>query len=977
MCIRDRLSGIADLTYTNNSPDTLKEMYFHYWANAYKDNSTALSKQLVERGNKKLFFANNDERGGYRKITIIQGLDTLKSKMYKRNPDVIHAVLSEPLLPGAVGRFSLPFTITIPKMFSRMGRSMNGYQITQWYPKPAVYDRDGWHPMPYLDQGEFYSEFGDYEVEITLPQNYIVAATGQLTDANELAFLAEEINKAKPDYPKGTKETAIPSSDKLKTITYTATQVHDFAWFADKGFIVDGSKVMLSSGKQISTYAFYIPTVQSVWKNATTYINRSVRFLSDAVGEYPYPQATAVAGPLDAGGGMEYPMITIISENADTTGLDNVIHHELGHNWFYGILASNERKYPWMDEGINSYYEYRYMDLYYPKKRKNFSMHNLMHSGLRYQQLYGFAQPLQLEAADYGLINYGTDIYHKTAILFSLLEKQFGQVDFDRRMQSFYNAWKFRHPGPADLAAQFQSAEHDVSWLFDRSMHTVHTDDYKIGHITADGNKVLLTVQNSGQLGAPLKIEGYKNAEPAWAVWQDGFTGKKALELSQQGGVDEIRLNWYDQSIDQNNRNQRSTLSGKALRPVRLKFGTGIEKTGNTNLYWLPVLSYNVYDKLMTGVVLHNLGLPGRRFEFVLAPQCSFGGKDLAGNATVQYLLPLKGVDNAHAKFGAQARLYSLYTSKNFDYTERYLKVQPYISYYFANPPGRKVTNKLTLQSTLLRFKEYDLKFDSNSTFIGKEVAHRNRIVNSLTFMHKNTSSVTPLLFKSGAQHFSYTYFDGEKRNRIRWINELKTDFYYSAKHAVTLRAWAGIMVYNSHKAEDENGFINYQEGVLSLFSNGIMDNLAEFDGLFIGRNEQQGLASAQMVGNQNGGFKGAFNNALTSGISNTYLASVNIEADMPFSLAVFPLKAYVDAGFGPMALAGADETKFLWEFGAMLNYQDIFRIHLPIVFHDELKYLYSQTRGGKFLSRVSFSLDLHKLNFRFWKNDLNKLFNQ
>ena len=181
-------------------------------------------------------------------------------------------------------------------------------------------------------------------------------------------------------------------------------------------------------------------------------------------------------------------------------------------------------------------------------------------------------------------------------------------------------------------------------------------------------------------------------------------------------------------------------------------------------------------------------------------------------------------------------------------------------------------------------------------------------------------------------------------------------------------------MLYNSHEQEDNNGLVNYQEGVLSLFSNGVMDNLETLDGLFIGRNEEGGLASAQIIGDHNGGFKAAYTNSLTSGISNKYLVAANIQADMPFSSKLFPIKAYLDAGYGPMAIAGAKETKFLWEFGAMLNYQDIFRIHIPIVYHDELKYLYSQTRAGNFLSRISFSLDLQKLNFRYWKTDLSKI---
>jgi aminopeptidase N len=151
----------------------------------------------------------------------------------------------------------------------------------------------------------------------------------------------------------------------MKTIQYKAENVHDFAWFADKRFYVQKEDVTLPSGRKVDTYVMFTYYEADLWKEAILYVNRSVEYYSDRIGEYPYPHATAVQSALSAGAGMEYPMITVIGGSGNGKSLDQVITHEVGHNWFYGILASNERQFVWMDEGFNSFYEQAYIKKYY------------------------------------------------------------------------------------------------------------------------------------------------------------------------------------------------------------------------------------------------------------------------------------------------------------------------------------------------------------------------------------------------------------------------------------------------------------------------------------------------------------------------------------------------------------------------------------------------------------------------------------
>ena len=365
-----QLKGDIEITYSNNSADTLEGIYLHLWPNAYKNNTTAFAKQQLRDQVTDFYFAEEKDRGFIDELAFeVEGVEA-QLEIDPKHIDIGFLSFPKALIPGATCTIQTPFRVQIPASFSRLGHVGQSYQITQWYPKPAVYDQNGWHPMPYLDRGEFYSEFGSFEVEITLPENYIVGATGVLQTESEKVFLngiVSETNQylQRLGVPASSSfEEFPPSSSTLKTIRYTADQVHDFAWFADKRFKVQRGEVQLKDQK-IETWVMFTQFEDFLWENALDYVNRSIQFYSDLVGPYPYPQATAVQSALSAGSGMEYPMITVIGESNSAKSLDQVITHEIGHNWFYGILAFDERENAWMDEGLNTYYEKRYMNRYY------------------------------------------------------------------------------------------------------------------------------------------------------------------------------------------------------------------------------------------------------------------------------------------------------------------------------------------------------------------------------------------------------------------------------------------------------------------------------------------------------------------------------------------------------------------------------------------------------------------------------------
>ena len=260
--------------------------------------------------------------------------------------DIVKLILPVPLLPGQKTIISTPFHVRLPYNFSRGGHDGQSYQATQWYPKPAVYDKSGWHPIPYLDQGEFYSEFGSFDVRITVPENYVVAATGVLQNSDEKEWLKTRSSfrwdpvKGKEKNATGQVKTTVQlfpvSAKKNKTLQYKQAHVHDFAWFADKRFIVNQDTCRLVSGKVIDVFTYYTIRQNKGWDNSVRYSKEAVRHYSSFVGEYPYDIVQVVQGPESFGGGMEYPTITVISPGGTAKGLDNTIAHEIGHNWFYG-----------------------------------------------------------------------------------------------------------------------------------------------------------------------------------------------------------------------------------------------------------------------------------------------------------------------------------------------------------------------------------------------------------------------------------------------------------------------------------------------------------------------------------------------------------------------------------------------------------------------------------------------------------------
>ena len=458
------LRGNLQLEYINHSPEQLSFIWFHLWPNAYKDQKTAFAKQLLKEKDGKDRLKGLKDKGSIDSLNFTVNGIAATTEPHPEFSDVVKLILPSPLASGAKVTISTPFFVKLPTYISRMGHIDQSYIICQWYPKPAVYDKKGWHPIAYLDQGEFYSEFGKFNVSITAPSEYIIAATGVMQNEKELEYykqLGSENNKTTNN-----KKYKPQSSDATKTLKYYCENIHDFAWFADKDFIIEYDTMRLSSEKTIDVFAYHPDYGNKLWNNGTSYIKDAVRKYSSWIGEYPYPVVQAVEGPKNlSSGGMEYPTITLItSPDADESRLDGVITHEVGHNWFYSILASNERDHAWMDEGINTYYQFRYEHAKYktnsifgdaiPKEVRQKPVDEL--EGVIYMALAEIPmdREIDLPAEEYANKDeYGMVVYIKTAIWMYLIELMEGREPLDKGLKAYFEKWKFKHPYPEDFRA--------------------------------------------------------------------------------------------------------------------------------------------------------------------------------------------------------------------------------------------------------------------------------------------------------------------------------------------------------------------------------------------------------------------------------------------------------------------------------------------------------------------------------------------
>ncbi|MFL5634729.1 MAG: M1 family metallopeptidase [Gemmatimonadaceae bacterium] len=474
------VAGSVQIRYTNNSPDTLRYVWLQVDQNLYRSGSKGSA----------LFPA--DSRWGVRGFAGGFDLEDVRVNGTRTEPRIKDTMmrldLPTPLVPrGGKAMISMQFAFRVPEHGSdRMGRDSALYEIAQWYPRMAVYDDvRGWNTDPYMGQGEFYLEYGDYNYSVTVPAGYVVAGSGVLQNPEEVltaeqrrrlsaASRSSQVVQVITQGEAATARTAQKSG--TKTWRFRAQNVHDVAWAGAPDFRWDAT-----SWNGILAQAFYqFPKSGKAWEQAAEQTQWTIRQYSELFLPYPYPQATSVAGPV---GGMEYPMFVMVGYgNDDPTSIFGTVNHEHGHEWFPMIVGSNERRYAWMDEGINTYINAFATEARYPGQ----SAYPLYFRNWANAVSQGTQSPLMTAPDNIDPTALGAIGYRKPAlVLLTLRNHVVGPDLFDAAFRQYVRAWAFKHPTPGDFFRAIENATgEDLSWFWRGFFYTTDVLDIGIDSVS-------------------------------------------------------------------------------------------------------------------------------------------------------------------------------------------------------------------------------------------------------------------------------------------------------------------------------------------------------------------------------------------------------------------------------------------------------------------------------------------------------------
>jgi hypothetical protein len=928
---RNMLLAYESIEYTNHSPDTLTSIRMHLWPNAYANNHTDLAKQLLNssqfRGSSVLFLSR-EKRGFIDSLDFkVDGLPVVWD-YYSDKKDICRLYLREALLPGVTIRIETPFRVKIPSAeFSRLGFYKQSYQITQWYPKPAVYDRYGWHEMPYLNQGEFYSEFGSFEVEISVPQNYVVAATGNLLNENEMAFLLRKAKdtEAIADYDLND-DSFPPSSRKYKTLLYKEKNIHDFAWFADKRFhVLQGQVKLPHSGKTVTTWVYYPNKQAGLWKDAIEYVNQAVYYYSLWYGDYPYDQCTAVHAPLSAGGGMEYPTITVIADMGSARSVENVIAHEVGHNWFYGILASNEREHPWMDEGINSFSDQRYsratrkkISANTTKIRKNSKNEvslqagqNMMDKIIRRSNLH---QGFSLSSEQYSEMEYVLGVYGRVASYFWYAMDYLGEEKFTEIMQDYYQKWKFKHPYPEDLKKIFEEhTKENWDWFFEHLLKTNECPDYSLKR---KDDKFLLK-QNSKFL-PPVNIDVYRGGDVN-SMWVKPKQKETLLNIKDLAKVQMISIDEAVADLYPRNSTVFPQQKIPAYKPLRLSMYHIMESADKTYLNFIPIMGYNAADGMMLGLWINKAFVPLPKLEVHLLPMYAFGSKSIAGTGAVNYhyMLSKSRLHEVEFHFGAKS------FSGDISGKSRYVGFKSGAKLYFYPD---KSGNESTLSVYWTSIK--NPSFDADKYF-AMNIHHFLNIDYDFEYFKQ----IHPRRFHTGIEF-------GKSYGKLSIEGEYKV--HYLGRYGLNMRLFFGTFLYRKH---------NVQQYHFSLAGGAALRDY-RYDHWYLNRYPDASSKNLRQY------YKGEGNFTLGENITSSFLAAANFTLDLPSK---FPVKLYANLAYGESIGGCLITRQIFYESGVKISfYRDTFEVYFPLAYSE-----YLADKNLTYAQKISFAIDVNKLKMR------------
>jgi len=488
-----KYKGTQELKYSNNSPDTLYQVFYHLYFNAFQPGSEMdVRSRTIQDPDPRVRDRINKltpKEIGYLEVTSLKQND--KPIKYTIQGTILEVQLEKPILPGEKTTFAMKFNGQVPVQIRRSGRNSEegvALSMTQWYPKIAEYDFEGWHADPYIGR-EFHGVWGNFDVTLHIDKTYTVGGSGYLQNPNEIGHGYEA-----PD-------TKVKTKGKKLSWRFVAPNVHDFTWAADPEYIHDTVKI--ENGPTLHFLYKNKENLLKKWKKLQPMSVDLMGYFNKNIGKYPYDQYSIIQG---GDGGMEYAMCTLITGERNYGSLVGVTAHEMAHAWFQHILATNESKHEWMDEGFTSYISTLAMDQVMKMEAKN--PLKGMYQAYKQMATSGGEEPQSTHADRYRFNQiYGASAYAKGAVFMSQLGYIIGQENLSKTIKKYYNDWKFKHPTPNDFKRVAEKVSGiQLDWYLTDWTQTTNQIDYGIKEITENGKKTSIILERKGEMPMPIDL---------------------------------------------------------------------------------------------------------------------------------------------------------------------------------------------------------------------------------------------------------------------------------------------------------------------------------------------------------------------------------------------------------------------------------------------------------------------------------------
>lgn len=494
--------GTQKLVYTNNSPDVLNQVFYHLYFNAFQPGSemdarlqtiidpdsrmvTNIGTEINPKYESRIAKLKPNEIGYLNVLSLQQNGENL---IYKTEGTVLEVTLNKAIQPGEKVTFDMTFEGQLPVMIRRAGRNSEdgvALSMAQWYPKMAEYDFEGWYANAYIAR-EFHGVWGNFDVTLHIDKKYTVGSTGYLQNPQEIGH----------GYQDTTKPLTIKKGKKLSW-HFIAPKVHDFTWAADPDFTHDILKT--KSGTQLHFLYKNDKKYAKAWKEIQPLTEKALDYFNESIGPYPWKQYSVIQG---GDGGMEYAMCTLISGGETVNSIIGTVYHELAHAWFQQLLATNESKYSWMDEGFTTYISTIASDKILQNKEDKPTPER--YKNYFYLVDIGIEEPLTTHADRYHTNTaFSTASYTKGAIFVSQLNYIIGEENLKKSLKKYYEDFKFKHPTPNDyirIAEKISGIQLD--WYLNEWTETLHTIDYAVAKV----EEKTITLARAGKMPMPIDI---------------------------------------------------------------------------------------------------------------------------------------------------------------------------------------------------------------------------------------------------------------------------------------------------------------------------------------------------------------------------------------------------------------------------------------------------------------------------------------